>query len=201
VAGLLAIVGLVVLHANAHSLYAELLHGAALAVLIVSLLAGIAALALVATRRFEPARYVAAVAVAAVVAGWAFARYPALLPGLSVSQAAAPHDTLVAVVIAVLAGGAILFPSLGLLFSLLLRGHLGEPGSAAKAEGPGAGGGATPRSTPLQARLAVGLLIVGVGFLNGADAGWAHVIGVFALFGFIVIGFAAIVPRALAEDA
>jgi cytochrome bd ubiquinol oxidase subunit II len=201
VAGLLAIVGLIVLHANAHSLYAELLHGAALAVLIVSLVAGIAALALVAARRFEPARYVAAVAVAAVVAGWAFARYPALLPGLSVSQAAAPHDTLVAVVIAVLAGGAILFPSLGLLFSLLLRGHLGEPGSAAKAEGPGAGGGAPVRSTPLQARLAVGLLIVGVGFLNGADASWAHVIGVFALFGFILVGFAAIVPRALAEDA
>ena len=126
-AGALAIVGLVVVHADAHSLYTGLLHGAALAVLIVSLLAGTAALALVATRRFEPARYVAALAVAAVVAGWAFARYPVLLPGLTVGQAAAPHDTLVAVVIAVLAGGAILFPSLGLLFGLLLRGRLGEP--------------------------------------------------------------------------
>jgi hypothetical protein len=39
-----------------------------------------------------------------------------------------------------------------------------------------------------------------VGFLNAADAGWAHLIGVFALFGFILTGFAAIVPRALAED-
>jgi cytochrome d ubiquinol oxidase subunit II len=202
VAGALATVGLIVLHAHAHSLYSELVHGAALAVLIVSVVAGIAALGLVATRRFEPARYVAALAVAAVVAGWAFARYPVLLPGLDVGQAAAPHDTLVAVVIAVLAGGAILFPSLGLLFGLLLRGHLGEPGSAATGEGPGIpGGGERPvRSTPLQARLAVALLIVGVGFLNAADAGWAHVIGVFALFGFIVIGFAAIVPRALAED-
>jgi cytochrome d ubiquinol oxidase subunit II len=170
-------------------------------VLIVSLLAGGAALALVATRRFEPARYVAALAVAAVVAGWAFARYPVLLPGLTVSQAAAPHDTLVAVVIAVLAGGAILFPSLGLLFGLLLRGHLGEPGSAAEGEGPGAGPGRPLQSTPLRARVAVALLIVGVGFLNAADAGWAHVIGVFALFGFIVVGFAAIVPRTLAEDA
>jgi len=43
-AGLLAVVGLIVLHADAHSLYTELLHGAALAVLIVSLLAGAAAL-------------------------------------------------------------------------------------------------------------------------------------------------------------
>ena len=51
-----------------------------------------------------------------------------------------------------------------------------------------------------QARLAVALLIVGVGFLNAADAGWAHAIGVFGLFGFMIIAFAAIVPRAIAED-
>jgi cytochrome d ubiquinol oxidase subunit II len=154
----------------------------------------------VATRRFEPARYVAAAAVAAVIAAWAFARYPVLLPGLTVGQAAAPHDTLVAVVVAVLAGGAILFPSLGLLFSLLLRGRLGEAG-AADVGTPDAAVGRAPRSTPLQARLAVALLILGIGFLNGADAGWAHLIGVFALFGFMIVGFAAIVPRALADDA
>jgi len=106
----------------------------------------------------------------------------------------------------VLAGGAILFPSLALLFGLLLRGRLGEPGGAGADAEPAGGGtvaavlGRAPASTPLQARLAVALLIVGVGFLNGADAAWAHVIGVFALFGFMVIGFAAIVPRALAED-
>jgi cytochrome bd ubiquinol oxidase subunit II len=205
-AGALAIVGLIVLHADAHSLYTELLHGAALVALIVSLLAGAVALALVATRRFEPGRYVAAVAVAAVVAGWAFARYPVLLPGLTVGQAAAPHDTLVAVVIAVLAGGAILFPSLALLFGLLLRGRLGghdDTGADAGADAAGVDVRALlrpPRSTPLQARVAVALLIAGIGFLNAADAGWAHLIGVFALFGFMVIGFAAIVPRALAED-
>ena len=52
-----------------------------------------------------------------------------LLRGLSIGQAAAPHDTLVAVTVAVLAGGAILFPSLGLLFGLVLGGHLdhGDP--------------------------------------------------------------------------
>jgi cytochrome d ubiquinol oxidase subunit II len=201
-AGVVAVAGLVVVHADARSLYTGLVHGGALAVLIVSLLAGGVALALVATRRFEPARYVAAVAVAAVVAGWAFARYPVLLPGLDVGQAAAPHDTLVAVVIAVLAGGAILFPSLGLLFGLLLRGRLGghandaDAGPATVFTTPRPG----PRSTSLQARMAVALLIVGVGFLNAADAGWAHLIGVFALFGFLIVGFAAIVPRALAED-
>ena len=214
-AGALAVVGLIVVHADAHSLYTGLVHGAALAVLIMSLLAGAAALVLVATRRFEPARYVAALAVAGVVAGWAFARYPVLLPGLTVGQAAAPHDTLVAVVIAVLAGGAILFPSLALLFGLLLRGRLGEPATAAPGTEPATASpgrepatvrapaparGRPPRSTSLQTRVAVALLIAGVGFLNAADAGWAHLIGVFSLFGFMVIGFAAIVPRALAED-
>jgi cytochrome d ubiquinol oxidase subunit II len=107
-------------------------------------------------------------------------------------------------VIAVLAGGAILFPSLALLFALLLRGRLGGHGdTGAEADVAGADAGSprrAPRSTPLQARLAVALLIAGVGFLNAADAGWAHAIGVFALFGFMIIGFAAIVPRAVAED-
>jgi cytochrome d ubiquinol oxidase subunit II len=201
-AGVLAVAGLFVVHSDAHSLYTGLLHGGALAVLIVSLLAGTAAIGLVATRRFEPARYVAAVAVAAVVAGWAFARYPTLLPGLTVDQAAAPHDTLVAVVVSVLAGGAILFPSLGLLFALLLRGHLGEPGEDAQ---PSPGVAATvplaTRGTAARARLAVALLIIGVGMLNAADAPWAHAIGVVSLFGFMIVAFAAIVPAALAQDA
>ena len=198
VAGVLSVAGLVVVHGDAHSLYTGLVHGAALAMLIASGLAGLITAGLVYLGRFEWARVSSAAAVAAVIAGWAFARYPLLLPGLTVDRAAAPHDTLVAVVVAVLAGGALLFPSLGLLFTLTLRGHLGESGSAARGEGPVIRG--APRSTPLQGRLAVALLVIGIGFLNAADAGWAHVIGVFALFGFMIAGFAAIVPRALAED-
>jgi cytochrome bd ubiquinol oxidase subunit II len=204
VAGALAVVGLIVVHADAHSLYAGLVHGAGLAVLILSLLAGGAAMGLVATRRFEPARYVAALAVAAVVAGWAFARWPVLLPGLTVYPAAAPHDTLVAVVVAVVAGGAILFPSLALLFTLTLRGHLGTPGVDAMPPAGIAKGVLTQagRAGPaFQARLAVALLIIGIGFLNAADAPWAHIVGVFGLFGFMIVAFAAIVPRALANDA
>jgi len=64
---------------------------------IVSELAGLATLVLLYRRRFEPARYSAAVAVAAVVAGWALGQWPTILPGLDVREAAAPHDTLVAV--------------------------------------------------------------------------------------------------------
>ncbi len=56
VAGRLALAGLIVLHADADSLYTGLLHGAALGALIASVLAGTAAIALVAARRFELAR-------------------------------------------------------------------------------------------------------------------------------------------------
>ena len=57
---------------------------------------------------------------AAILAGWALAQKPTILPGLTIQQAAAPHDTLVLLVVAVLGGGAILFPSLVLLFRLQL---------------------------------------------------------------------------------
>ena len=46
-------------------------------------------------RRYEPSRYTAALAVAAIIAGWALAQAPELLPGLTIDQAAASHDTLI----------------------------------------------------------------------------------------------------------
>lgn len=197
-AGALALAGLVVLNSDAHSLYVGLLHHAGLAALLASALAGAGTMALVWLRRFEAARYGGAVAVSAVIAGWAFARYPTLLPGLTVHRAAASHDTLVTLVVAVLAGGAILFPSLALLFSLTLRGQL-QPAGDDRA--PVTLGGAVSGLAPgLGARLSVALLIVGIGLLNGADAPWAHGIGVVSLFAFIGVAFASIAPRAVSEE-
>jgi cytochrome d ubiquinol oxidase subunit II len=202
VAGGLSLAGLIVVRANARSLYTGLVHGSALPVMIVSVLAGIATLALVYTRRFEIARGSAALAVAAVIAGWALARYPTLLPGLTVHQAAASHDTLVSLVVAVIGGGILLFPALGLLFTLTLRGHLGAEPEASEPV-------ITPEARPKRrdllapaagARLAVALMIVGVGLLNAADAPWAHAVGVVSLFAFVIVGFAVIVPRALTAD-
>ncbi|HST56718.1 MAG TPA: cytochrome d ubiquinol oxidase subunit II [Solirubrobacteraceae bacterium] len=123
-AGGLAIAGLVVLRGDAHALYEQLTRGDGLPALGVSAGAGLTTLALVQGRRFALARYSAALAVAAVIAGWALAQQPLLLPGLTASEAAASHDTLVALTVAVLAGGAILLPSLGLLFRLVLGGRL-----------------------------------------------------------------------------
>jgi hypothetical protein len=43
-------------------------------------------------------------------------------------------------------------------------------------------------------------LVAGIGLLNVADAGWAHTVGVVALFGFIVAAFLAIVPAVLSGE-
>jgi cytochrome d ubiquinol oxidase subunit II len=208
VAGALAVVGLVVLHRETHHLYHELVAGRGLPALIVSVLAGLATLALVLVRRYELSRYTAALAVAAIVAGWALAQEPVLLPGLTVSQAAAPHDTLVAIIVAVVGGGLILFPSLALLFSLTLRGHIGYIGGGPAAAEELPGGGPPPGVRGVIARSSTGLLVrasgaclVGaLGFLTAADAGWAHVIGVLAVIGFVVLGVCAALPLTLEDD-
>jgi cytochrome bd ubiquinol oxidase subunit II len=197
VAGAVALAGVAVVHSDAHPLYHQLVAGQAVPALVVSILAGAGTLVLVWQRRFEAARYGAALAVAAVVAGWALGQWPTILPGLSVSQAAAPHDTLVAVVVAVLAGGAILFPSLALLLRLTLTGRL--QGAEAGAQEPAIGRTGIAR-TSLLARVAVACLIIGFGLLNVADARWAHAVGVASLFVFIVSAFVAIIPATLGRD-
>jgi cytochrome d ubiquinol oxidase subunit II len=206
VAGALAAGGLVVLHDDAHRIYAGLISGDGLPALIVSGLAGVATLALVVARRYEPARYSGSLAVAAIVVGWALAQKPVLLPGLTIHQAAASHDALVAVVIAVTAGGLIVFPALALLFRLTLSGTLrgghvvgDEPVSAA-AYAPPPRALVDAATQGLLTRAAIACLIVGVGFLSVLDPGWAHAIGVVALVGFIVLGFVAALPHDLLGD-
>jgi cytochrome d ubiquinol oxidase subunit II len=203
VAGLLAVAGLVVLRRDAHPLYRELVAGAGFPAVIVSGVAGVAALGLVLRRRFKLARYAAALAVAAIVAGWAMAQEPWLLPGLTVDQAAAPTGTLLAVVIAVAGGAVVVLPSLLLLLRLSIAGRLGydSTGSDDAAAGSGGGRAAAPTLDPGHAAgLATACLLGGVGFLTVAEAGWAHAIGVTMLLAAVALGLAAAVPGLL-EDA
>jgi cytochrome d ubiquinol oxidase subunit II len=205
VAGALAAAGLFVLHDDAHPLYRHLVAGPGLPALIISAGAGAGALALVAKGRFEPARYTAALAVAATVAGWALAQEPRFLPGLTVEQAAAPHDTLVAVIVAVVGGGIIVFPSLALLLRLALGGHLvahyeGD-GTAEHPSTPPPADVMVPVDPSRAARIAIGCLVAGVGLLTVADAAWAHAIGVVMLFAFVAAGFLGLAPRLLNEPA
>jgi cytochrome d ubiquinol oxidase subunit II len=162
-----------------------------LAALVVSIVAGACTFALVWMRRYEPARFSAAVATAGIIAGWALAQSPIILPGLTIKQAAAPHDTLVAVIVAVLAGGVILFPSLALLFRLVLGGRLdGE--STARA--PVQRELVTVSAPGLLTRMAGACLVAGIGFTTVADAGWAHAIGASCLVGFVAFAFPAALP-------
>jgi cytochrome d ubiquinol oxidase subunit II len=193
-AGVVAAGGVVVLRYDAHRVFTRLTDGPGLPALVVSVLAGVATLALVARRRYEPSRYSASVAVAATIAGWALAQQPLVLRDLSVRQAAAPYDTQVAVVVAVLAGGVLLFPSLALLFRLTLAGRLGGP-PAAEALGARA-----MRRPSAMLRLAGATLVAGIGFLTVAQAGWAHAVGVICLLGFVAVGYRAVVDSLGAES-
>ena len=65
----------------------------------------------------------AAVAVGAIVWGWAVAQRPDLLPGqITIDEAAAGRPTLLAVLVAMGIGALVLVPSLAYLFWLVLAG-------------------------------------------------------------------------------
>ena len=195
-AGAVAIAGLVVLHFDAERIFRRLTQGEALPALVASVIAGIATLALVWRRRYEPARYTAALAVAAIIAGWAVAQNPVFLHGLTVRQAAAGHDTLVAVVVAVLAGAVLLFPALALLFRLTLGGRLGY--GEERSREPSGGFRGQHDDGRLSVRLALAFLVAGIGFLTIAHAAWAHAIGVACFFGFILAGYRGALPADVA---
>ncbi|MFY9579575.1 MAG: cytochrome d ubiquinol oxidase subunit II [Gaiellaceae bacterium] len=191
IAGAIVLAGLPVVRSQAHPLFHGLVHGKGLAALVVSVIAGICTFGLVLRRRYEPARYSAAVAVGAVVAGWALAQSPTILPGLTIKEAAAAHDTLVAIIVSVLAGGAILFPSLALLFKLVLGGRLDEHEPPRTLSARDLVGVSAPR---LLTRVAAACLIAGLGFTTVADAAWAHAIGATCLLAFVAFAFPAALP-------
>ena len=154
VSGGLALAGLLVMRGSG----LDLTRGAALVLVCVSGVAGLATLALCWASRFGLARLTAALAVAAVVVGWAAAQAPRFLPGMTVTQAAAGNATLVALVIAVGCGLVVLIPSLALLFTLFLRGHLDTPESHVPAEAVAAGetGAATGSESVTESAIAAG---------------------------------------------
>jgi cytochrome bd ubiquinol oxidase subunit II len=127
VVGVLAVGALPILRSDARELFDGLTSGLGLVLVLASGIFGAATLALVAARRFEPARWTAGAAVACITVGWAAAQSPYLLPGeLTLDQAAASEAVLVATVVSALAGMLILIPSLVYLYRLVLRGRLDE---------------------------------------------------------------------------
>ncbi|MGY1661718.1 cytochrome d ubiquinol oxidase subunit II [Geodermatophilus sp. SYSU D00705] len=133
VTGAAGIAGLFVLRADAPLLF-EGLTGRALPVVALSVAAGLAALGLLATRRYVPARAASALAVTAILVGWAVAQYPyVLVPDLTIEEAAGGRATLVAVLVALLGGSLLLLPALVYLYVLFQRAP--PQGAAAPAAG------------------------------------------------------------------
>ncbi|MFJ8351390.1 cytochrome d ubiquinol oxidase subunit II [Streptomyces sp. NPDC094153] len=128
-AGVVALAGIAVLHADAPALFHGLTHRAQ-PLVIVSAVAGLAGLGLSARRRFVAARGAAALAVAAILWAWGAAQYPAMLVGgTTVAQAAATSSVLTAVLVSLGVGAVLLVPSLWLLYATFQRGSAGQPSS------------------------------------------------------------------------
>jgi cytochrome d ubiquinol oxidase subunit II len=147
VTGALSLATLAELHASDLALFHRLT-GRALPLVILAAVTGVAVLAMLTPTRLPSplhglrgARVLAALGVAAVIWGWGVAQYPALLPGTAVTltNAGAPHATLVAIVALFVAAALLVGPSFALLFALhgrqvLTGGEAEETGSPA---GPG----------------------------------------------------------------
>ena len=93
-----------------------------------------------------------------------------------------------------LAGGAVLFPSLALLFGLVLHGRFDPTAPPAPTDVHSATAAVAAVRPGPAARTAAACLVAGLGLLNIADARWAHAIGVVSLFAFVGFGFAAVRP-------
>jgi cytochrome d ubiquinol oxidase subunit II len=187
VAGALSIAGLIVVHANVPPLFAGLTQGAGLVAVIVSGAAGVATLVLVWGGRFALARFAAAVAVAAVIAGWAAAQQPYILPGLTIQAAAAGDATLITILVVAAIGAVILVPSLVLLFGLFLQGRF-DPGREAAAAVA-----VTAARRPPQLRRGapiVALFVAGAGLTLFAHPAWLLGLGIGILLVFVLGGFA-----------
>jgi cytochrome bd ubiquinol oxidase subunit II len=133
-AGVLAVAGIVALHADARYVY-DGLTGDALPLVILSALCGIAVLVLLRRGAHRGPRLLAAGAVAAVVWGWGVAQHPYLLPQvLTIDDAAAPSATLTGVLIVFGVAVVLVVPAIALLFTLAQRSLIEE------GEGPVAAG-------------------------------------------------------------
>jgi cytochrome bd ubiquinol oxidase subunit II len=139
VAGALSLATLASLHGSNPALY-DRLTGRAVPLVVLAGVCGLAVVILLAAGRLTGARGIAALGVAAVVWGWGVAQYPALLPGTAVtlSNAGAPSDTLVSLVVLFIVAALLIGPAFVLLYSLQSRRLLGadEPGTPADESPP-----------------------------------------------------------------
>jgi cytochrome d ubiquinol oxidase subunit II len=123
-AGVVAVAGVAVLHADAPDLFHGLTHRGA-PLIVLSAVAGAVTLVMVWKGHDRWARPAAALAVVAVLWGWAAGQYPWMLERrLKIADAAGAQDTLVAMLGTLAVGAAFVLPALIWLFVLQQRGAL-----------------------------------------------------------------------------
>lgn len=190
VSGLVAVGGLLVLNADDAVIYDGLVSGDGLIALLISGLAGIGAILLLVGRRFTEARIAAALATAAVVAGWGLAQSPDILPGLTIDEAAAPDNVIIALLFAIGVGLLVLVPSIVLLYGLVLEGRFDSDDPAASAAGSVAAAEEHPISAPERRAVAGVFFLLGAGALLSLalDGGPFFYLGILMLFGGVVTG-------------
>jgi cytochrome d ubiquinol oxidase subunit II len=126
--GLIGIIGIFVLRADAPYLF-QGLTSRALPLVIVGALCGVVALVLLIRNAPRGARLLAVVAVAITMIAWGDAQWPYILPeSLTFAAAAAPSGTLTAMLIVVVLAALIVIPGFVLLFILDQKGLLPEEG-------------------------------------------------------------------------
>ncbi len=187
VSGLVAVAGLLVMGTDDSSIYDGLVSGGGLVAVIISGIAGIGAIGLLVARKFSGARVAAALATAAVVAGWGLAQSPDILPGLTLDEAAAPDNVIIALLFAIGIGLLVLVPSIALLYGLVLEGRFD----------PATGDGGPQANTPVRpidrperrAVFGVFALLGGGALLSlSMDGGFFLYLGVLMLFAGVVTG-------------
>jgi cytochrome d ubiquinol oxidase subunit II len=117
-AGAFALAGLFVLHADSNYIY-DRLTDQALPLVVVSALCGLGVLIMLLRGARRGLRPLAVGAVVAVIWGWGVAQFPYLLPtSLTITESAAPPETLAAVIVVFLVAAVLVLPALGLLYWL-----------------------------------------------------------------------------------
>jgi cytochrome d ubiquinol oxidase subunit II len=131
VAGVVALIGIVVLDNDAVYVFHGLM-SRALPLVILSALCGLGSIVLMLRKNHSVARLLAMGAVATVVLGWGVAQYPYILPtSMKLSDAAAPDPTLWSITIVFVIAAVVILPSLGLLYFLDQRDLLEAPAAEA----------------------------------------------------------------------
>ena len=122
IAGAVAVVGVIALHADGRYVYDGLTSWPGIALVILSAICGLVALGLLVSGRNFGLRAAAVGAGAAVIWGYFAAAFPFILPtSLTISQAAGASATMTAVIVVFAAAAVTVIPSLILLYVLSQR--------------------------------------------------------------------------------